>query len=144
MKLPKLFGRFLQITSVIFMPLALFFTAVGNNIKVNSSVFGTMLLLSCFSALVSADFLLCASLKINNILKRAVHFILAYLSFFIVFFAVPKKLSDLYTVIIMTLAFVVVYSIAGGVKIAICSLLSRKEMDKNYTSVYDNLNKNKK
>ncbi len=136
-KFLSLAGKFYSVTAIFFLPLVLLFSAVGNSVSMSKSVFSTMSLLLFFSALMSLDFIICKSLKINVIFKRTIHFILAYLSFFLAFFVVPKKISELYSLVVMTLVFVLAYALIGGIKIAVCGLLTRKEQDENYKKVYD-------
>lgn len=140
----KLIGKFYCITAVVFMPLVLLFTAVGSNIAMSNSVFSTMLVLLAFSCFISLDFILCTAIKINVIIKRIIHFVLAYGAFLLSFFVFPKKLGDLYALVVMTLVFVLLYAIVGGIKIAITAFIDKKTEDQTYINVYDNLGVNKK
>lgn len=139
-KIFKCIKQLIYDTALCYTAVSLAFAAVGFETKNSVFLVGQLVFL-LFSFLIAVDFALWRPLKIHVSIKRILHFIFAYLAFFLCFFVLRSLQTNGKNLLLMSLLFLLIYVVIGGVKVAFIAFANRKKEDIDYKSQFHDLKK---
>lgn len=132
--------KFFFTTTALYTVTSLFFSVFGKNLRAEGNLQTQVNFL--YFAIISSIVFTCVSyLKINNVLKGVINAILSYVSFVFVFFALRGKLSEIYSLTVISIVYVLVYLFCALVCNAVnCLTLAENKKDE-YKNVFSDIEK---